>query len=332
MSTATNAPAYPWLRPSWERLNSRLASGRLAHANLLLAADGVGMESLVEDFVRALLCEAPSPEGACAHCRACHLLHAGTHPDLLRLELEEGAKQLKIDQIRSVTDFVNSSAHGGIRKVVIIDQADRMNPAAANALLKNLEEPSGDCVFLLTTFHPFALLPTLRSRCQKFEIPVPSREESRRWLSTQGLSADDADRALDLAALAPLRALQYARGTQLDLYAQLRDSLCALSTGAELPSSVVTRWKADPDQVLGMLLQVCEDLIRSSMIGTEGREDELGQHWKDLDCRQLFEFRDRLLSHKREAGATNLNPQMLLRDLSLDYFRSVKLAKRTHSH
>ena len=138
------------------------------------------------------------------------LLKAGSHPDNYVLEPEEADKAIKVDQVRDLVSFVVQTAQMGGRKVVLIEPVEAMNINAANALLKSLEEPSGDTVLLLVSHQSSRLLPTIRSRCVQQACPLPSEAMSLQWLA-QALpecSAEERGELLTLAAGSPLAAVK----------------------------------------------------------------------------------------------------------------------------
>jgi len=175
----------PWLVSTFADLQQRRAQGRLAHALMFVGPAGIGKHQLAERFAQSLLCAQPHADGQpCGHCHACSLYAAGTHPDLFRLSPEEDSKNIRIDQIRALIEGMSLSSHYGRHKVVILNPADAMNIAAANALLKTLEEPPADTILLLVTDRPSFLPATIRSRCQTLRLALPARDEAQAWLST----------------------------------------------------------------------------------------------------------------------------------------------------
>lgn len=202
---------YPWLSHPWLRLLSMRQ--RLPHAILLAGPRGVGKLELAREWAKSLLCETPSPKGeACGQCEGCHWFQAGTHPDFLHLTLMEKenregevklATEISVEQAREAVEFVQLSTYRAGHRLVLVDPAEALNTASANALLKVLEEPPINTVFVLVSHQPRQLLPTIRSRCHTLEAGLPSREESRRWLEAQGLD----ETLLDWSGGAPLSAL-----------------------------------------------------------------------------------------------------------------------------
>ena len=145
-----------------QRFTDALTNGKLHHAWLLYGMKGIGKHTLAEQLAGYLMCDS---QMACGDCHGCKMLAAGSHPDVFRLGLIEGKRDLNIEQVRSVLSFLALSGAESGRRVVILDDAERMNHQAANALLKGLEEPSADSVLLMVCSDLERLPATIRSRC-----------------------------------------------------------------------------------------------------------------------------------------------------------------------
>lgn len=199
------ADLLPWQVHLWAQFSERRQH---AHAYLLHGPAGIGKRQLAELLRARLLCQSPQAGFACGQCKGCLLLAAGTHPDTFTLEPEEADKAIKVDQVRELVDFVVQTAQLGGRKVILLEPAEAMNINAANALLKSLEEPSGDTVLLLISHQPSRLLPTIKSRCVQQACPLPSEAQSLAWLaqSLPALSGEEHRELLALAAGSPLAA------------------------------------------------------------------------------------------------------------------------------
>jgi len=205
----------------WQADAARMALAQRVswpHALLVHGPRGIGKHALALNFAQALLCEAPAADGlACGECPGCRYAMAGQHPDLMRLELamidrDDGTlvevDTITIDRVRTLTDFVQLTSHRQRAKVAVIAPADRMNPAAANALLKTLEEPPPATYVILVSDRPGRLMPTILSRCRKLAAPLPTPESARAWLTARGVAAPDL--ALAAAGGAPFLALEQA--------------------------------------------------------------------------------------------------------------------------
>lgn len=219
----------PWLAP----LLQRTLHDQHAHALLLTGPQGVGQFELAMTLAQAWLCEAAAGAAPpCGVCASCHLVQAHSHPDLLvllpealQLALGWGAadgdeateraskakpsQELKVDAVRRAVGFAQTTSARGRCKVVVLHPAERMNGIAANALLKTLEEPSGDARFLLSCAAPDALPPTVRSRCQNVAMQLPPAAQAIAWLEAQGVA--DAPVLLAAAGGQPQEALVWSR-------------------------------------------------------------------------------------------------------------------------
>jgi DNA polymerase-3 subunit delta' len=163
-----------------DQLKAALASGRVPNAYLFAGPSGIGKRLVADTFAQAALCERAPGNGweACADCTACRKFSSGNHPDFFSVEpelSERGVVQnIKIDTIRRLQSDLKFSPLEASRKVAVIDGAHRLMEAAANSLLKVLEEPPHATHFILITPYPMRLLATIRSRCQHTAFsPLP---------------------------------------------------------------------------------------------------------------------------------------------------------------
>jgi len=159
-------------------LKNAMANNRIAHAYLFYGMEGIGKRTVASLFARALNCEGdPPPCDACASCRKAQ--HQN-HPDIITITAE--GQFIKIGAVKELQEQMKFRPREGRRRVFIVPEADRMNAAAANALLKTLEEPSAGNILLLTTSRPHALPVTILSRCQHLRFTPLPREEVDRYL------------------------------------------------------------------------------------------------------------------------------------------------------
>ena len=235
MTRSSGEVIFPWLEEPLQQVLSQ----RNSHAMLLHGPAGVGQFELALAIAQVQLCEAglrsERPLKPCGACAGCRLLQARTHPDLLvvlpettREELDwtrndtasnepaaagstraKPSKEIRVDDIRAVIAFAQSTSARGGAKIVVIYPAERMNPIASNALLKTLEEPAGVTRFILASSEPDALLPTVRSRCEAFAVHLPRDEQALAWLQTQGVA--HAEVLLAACGGRPLDALAWSR-------------------------------------------------------------------------------------------------------------------------
>jgi DNA polymerase-3 subunit delta' len=156
-----------------ERLQRATASGRLPHTYLFSGPEGVGKYTTACALAARLLCDAPGDD-ACGSCAGCQAAVRETHPDFVVVRRMEGAAEVKIDQVRELQRRIRLRPVHVQRKVVILDDADRLNLSAQNALLKTFEEPPGSVLLMLVASNAAALLPTVLSRCQRINFfPLP---------------------------------------------------------------------------------------------------------------------------------------------------------------
>jgi len=158
---------------SFERLKSMARGRRPFHAYLLTGSSIATLSKFARSFFAWLNCQ-ESPETPCGNCRDCTLERAGTHPSLHLLRPH--GNDISIDLIRSIIETVDYKTPAGRHRVIIIEQADSMGEAAANAFLKTLEEPPANTVFLLLTARPQAIISTVVSRCLTLHVKLPSPE------------------------------------------------------------------------------------------------------------------------------------------------------------
>jgi len=227
---------------------------RFSHAWLIHGLAGIGKRRFVLAAAASLLCESPQDGIACRRCRACAWVASGNHPDLRRIRpdavaAQEGedaadeaaeaaggptrkapSRDIRVEQLRALHDWFNTATHRGGWRVAVLYPAEALNVISANALLKVLEEPPANTVFLLTADAPDRLLPTLVSRCRRLPLPVPPPEQCLPWLREQGLA--DPNPWLAVAGGAPLLALERAQsGEDHACPAWLKQLLSPLAQG-----------------------------------------------------------------------------------------------------
>ena len=315
-------PPFPWQRAQWQRLQRARASGRIAHAWLLAGPIGLGKSAFAGALAQSLLCERPASTGEpCLRCRSCHLFAVGTHPDLDRIGPEEADKPIRVDAIREYCERSSLTAQLGPHKVAILEPADAMNTAAANSLLKTLEEPTPSTILVLVTAAPHRLPATVRSRCQRVDFPLPDPVEASSWLSGQIRDADPA-LALRLAGGAPLAALAQADPAVLQERSTRLREFVAVVEGRRDPIGVARAWLAtDWGRLLDWLAGWLLDLVRVR-VGAAGT-DQLANSdhaavFHDLaervDSKVVFALVDHVLEARRAVGS-NLSHQLALEGL-----------------
>jgi len=308
---------HPWLAPLAHELLGRRA--RFPHALLLSGQEGIGKRDLALVLAQSLLCETPRNDGlACNTCASCHYVTAGQHPDLRLVEPfdvdEDGVatavEWIAVDKVRALIDWAQLTSHRRVAKVAVVAPAERMNAAAANALLKTLEEPPAGTYLLLVTHQPGRLAPTIVSRCVRVAIPVPDPAVASSWLATEGVA--DAATLLAQANGAPLRARQLADpGYQAERAAWL----AALAAPRD-------ERKARLASAIDWLLAWCADLAAVAAGGTVVRNvdfaDRIAGLARSVARISLFRYHRSLLD-QRALLSHPLQPRLVAEALLIDY-------------
>ena len=255
----------PWLA---QPLAAAIALER-SHALLAQGPAGVGHLEFGLVLAQAWLCES-SAARPCGHCASCRLVRTRVHPDLLIMlpdALREAlgwmsdeeraridgkpSRDLRIQQVREAVDWSHNTSGRGRGKALLLHPADALNLAAANALLKTLEEPASGLRIVLTTLDAERLLPTLRSRCQRLRLELPPAAQAAQWLAAQGVS--DARALLALSGGSPIEALALAsEGFDAALIADLPRRVAAGDAGPLLGRAL--------PRVIDLLIRLAHDL------------------------------------------------------------------------
>ncbi len=320
---------YPWQAPLWQGLIARHRAGQLPHALLLSGPQGMGKRHFAESLARALLCEQPQEEGsACGQCRACLLMQAGSHPDWLLVEPEEGKQGIGIDQIRALIRFQSLTSQYGKRRVVLLAPAEGINHAAANALLKTLEEPSGETLLMLRSDRPSALLPTVRSRCQQqlFRPLIGLDPASRQWLQQQlgeGVDSQQLDALLLASGGRPLAVLSMVQQEELPLRQRCLEGLAELHAGQASAVAMAAEWEAfELRRILAILYSLLADMIRLQLVPQQDglANPLLRKHLQALAEKVDLAFLDTLLQRVQARFSLlqgQVKPQVMLEELLL---------------
>lgn len=218
----------PWLKPLWDGLDFQ----KIPHAILLHGQPGIGKFAFSIELAKALLCESTNEHKPCNQCEACHWFNAGNHPDFIAVVPEthrkllpqtdfeadetpkrgkaarddsdgEGSekkekKNISIEETRSAIESLSIGSHRGGYRVILIYPLELLRSDSANTLLKSLEEPPANTIFILLADRVDRVLPTIRSRCRLLTAPRPDRSQGLSWLKAQlpgipGLKVSETD-------------------------------------------------------------------------------------------------------------------------------------------
>ncbi len=316
---------WPIIGHEWvvKRLQQQIKQGRLAHAYLFTGPAHIGKRTLGQALAQALLCTAPKPP--CGQCRACRLVSQNHHPDM-RIVPEEG-EMLKVGQVRDIEADIARKPVEGRFKLFLFPNMHMAHPAAANALLKTLEEPPAHAIFVLTAPTQAALLPTIVSRCQVYALrPLAMQtieEALRQW------QIDDA-RAVEIAHLADGR-IGWARRAAQDewllakrrqwgadfidlIYTRNRwqrlDQAKRLAGNSQEAQETLTAWTTVLRDMLLLHYQMPDTIINTNLL------DQLEPLTKALTVMQIRQALARVYTTKSYLEA-NVNALLALETLHL---------------
>ena len=280
-------------------------AGRMAHATLLSGESGVGKRTMARLLAQGLLC---SGEGdrPCGVCRDCRRFAARTHPDALFPAPAPKEKTIKIDALREMIDALSRHSLEGGRRVILIENAERMTPQAQNCLLKTLEEAEEDAYFLLTADVEAAILPTVLSRCRVIRVQPWPRERVESALKKRGIAPDRA-RALSLYCEGSLgRALQMQEDESYWAARELvRRSFLSVARVSELPgaAALIRDQKDNAEGLLDILEQEIRALLHGRMTGEEDAGEDFPPLWQDAPEKGLRVILEAILSARRQKAA-----------------------------
>jgi DNA polymerase-3 subunit delta' len=310
----------PWLRPAFAQLDAARRAGSLGHAWLISGPAGVGKLNLALVLARRLFGSDAEPaaldaDSALAAMAARHET-MDRHPDLHWLFPEEDKETISVDQVRAVIDAFTLTAHRGAAKVVVVEPAEALTPAAANALLKTLEEPTSQGYLLLLSSQPGRLPATVRSRCQHVALRVPDGADVARWLGAAPAAVADARRAVGGA---PLQLAAAIRADGISTFKQLEKDLTELSEDRLDPQAVAQSWaKGDTELALGWLRRRIHEELRARVAEPAGSTSvtvpaaaTLHNAWRALPARTLFDEYDRAERLLNQLGS-GLNIELAL--------------------
>lgn len=311
---------YPWQEQAWARVVQQVEQQHLPHALLLKGTEGSGIESFAFLFAHFLLCAAPKNNLACGQCRDCHLLAVGSHPGLSFIKPEPNkktgvmSKVIIIDQIRKVIDTVNQTAFKAGRKILIISPADVLHPAAANALLKSLEEPPANTFFLLVSQKPARIMVTIHSRCQAIELPVPGPALGEKWLESRIADASQRKYLLAVSGNNPLLVQHWQENEDLVAIVQIGNELKQLWEGKTSPLQLAAAWQKTK------LLDRISWWWRWLALELKSTVDSTTAQPLIVPAQPLLLFMQKLLQAKRQLeSSANPNEQLLLESLLIDW-------------
>ena len=287
-----------------------LERGRMHHAWLLVGPQGAGKATFAYRAARRLLGAPADPAygllGAAPEHPVSRQVAVGSHPDLMVLERvgEDGKlrKVIPVDDARRLPEFFSKAPASAPWRVAIVDSVDDMNPNAANALLKTLEEPPERGILFLISHAPGGLLPTIRSRCRKLRFHGWAEADAAAFVAARtGVSSDDAARLAHMAGGAPGRALELAGRQALEVDRTARALLRGLPEADNAALQALADSFRGPDGALRfeLLFERLADQVREMATATLDARSPGAPRWVDAW--------ERLIRLPREAEGLNLD-------------------------
>jgi DNA polymerase-3 subunit delta' len=299
-------------------LKTAFSAGRPHHGWLITGPQGLGKASLAEAAAIWLLAGMPGGQGfdGAEGSKAAALVTADSHPDFRRLVRTEDDKGrlrsvIRVDEVRALQPVLVQTPSLGDWRVVIVDSADDLNPNAANALLKNLEEPPAQTIFFLISHAPGRLLPTIRSRCRLLRLQPLCDADMLTVLDAHdtGLSSEDERALLRLAHGSPGAALRFAEPG----IAELEASLAALPHGGQAAALTLARsltGKAASARYEAFLARVPALLAERARGQRGARLQQTLDDWQDA------------MKMTAAAGPLTLDPHMVALELAMKLVRA----------
>mgnify|MGYP005990826363 FL=1 len=310
----------PWYQTFYEPAFTKAFLETQTH--LFISQDGEGSEHLIEALLRNTLCEQSNiHEQACGQCKSCEYSFV-EHPKLRVIEKNPELKTavVTIEQIRELSSFIElASSSQEDYKIIYIKDADALSTSAANALLKNLEEPPTNTFFVLNSKNLHKILPTIRSRSSIHFLPSPTREQTESYLEQEG--HQDAIKFIDLSGNKPLFAIQLANDHEV-----LNSIVSLLMKGKSFDMMHVN--DALLASGLGFFIEIMQKWIFDLSSYTEFKQlhyftnikDKIEQISKTLSYKETLNFYKKLNEYARLSD-TSINKSMALDAMMIDYKR-----------
>ncbi len=314
-----------WHRPYWEKLSAYIHTGRLPHGLMITGVAGIGKTILAHFFARSLLCEARKKDGKpCEECRSCHLMDVQSHPDFIPIEPSKPGGVILVEQIRELIGKLSTTTHYGEHRVVMLHHAHRLNSAAANSLLKTLEEPADGTLIILVTESPSMLPVTIVSRCQKLNLPLPDFTLALDWLREQGIR-ENLEALFEMSGRAPFKALILSKQDSVETKNGFDELLLQLVKNKSDPVSVAEKCSDIPEeQIIDWLTLRLVDMIRiASDPGVKNLANpvlraSLQQQVQRLNLQHLFQYLDQLVLAKQRL-VNQANKKLVLEEIFINY-------------
>lgn len=235
---------YPWQKTIWDTLTGRFPN--IGHGLLFYGKQGCGKHAFAQHFLAWVLCLNKQAESACGQCSSCLWLKSDTHPNYVHISTDDDNKKhnakIKIEKVRDLLPFVQQTVDGW--RVIVIEPAEALNIASANALLKTLEEPGDRIMIILMADHYLKLPATIRSRLQHYALDRISQQQGETYLKQHLAEAETSNISLlmNLSNQMPLQALELAQSAWLKLRGDFIQDWQKLVLQKNMPMQIASKW------------------------------------------------------------------------------------------
>ena len=319
--SSSNDQVYPWQEQVWETLTGRFP--KIGHGLLFYGKKGCGKHAFAQHFLSWVLCLNKQSHAACGECSSCLWLKSDTHPNYVYISTDEDNKKqnakIKIEKIRELLPFVQQTVDGW--RVIVIEPAEALNIASANALLKTLEEPGEKVVIILLAEHYLKLPATIRSRLQHFALDRISLEQAQAYLQIHFTTASTQQIQLlmNLSNQMPLQAMQLAEKDWLNRRAEFVQDWQKLVMQKSMPMQFATKWNKELNfqDFMEMFEYLLGDVVAIKLQQTIKNTDlALNTLAEQYALEVLFSIYEGLQQSKRNADQ-NVQTNLMIDQLSI---------------
>ena len=319
--------------PTWlTKYTESLSKEKLHHAYLLYGREGLGKKNLITSISRAILCESPSLV-SCNQCKSCNLTLSDNHPDLHRIQIEEGKKNISISQIINLRNTIYESSFVGNDKVISIPDIEFMSRDASDSILKILEEPPKDTFFIMSSNFIHQIPSTIRSRSIEIEITTPTYNECYEWLSES--YSENINLAIELSDNRPLIAKELLDLNILDLRSSFIKDISGIIKSGKNIVNISEQWNKELETLplkIEWMSRILVDAIKHESANENARvlsdSENISRYLgENSDVYNLHE----LLNQTNEiwnlfSGDTNLRKEYQLQSLFIAWERGLGIS------
>ena len=314
-----------------EFLEKSLKAEKLAHAYVFAGPVSLGKSLVAKYFIKSILCHEKNP---CNNCKSCNEFEKGIYSDFYDIKVEDGKKNISIEQIREITNKIKKSSFSGNYKIILVEEAEKINLSGFNSLLKSLEEPSKKTVFILITSNISVLPETILSRSQVIKFHGVDSESILKHLLLLGVNKEIALEAIGFSSGKPGLAIEYVKNKKLvDGYKILVSNFLHLLNSPinqkfdyvdKLMGKKTFKEKTDiAERVIDSWLLILRDflLVKNACINNLSHSfalDRIKVVSNNYSNQGIIDIIDKVGEAKKNLQK-NVNPQLIIENLSLNF-------------